>query len=148
MVVLEPIVEMSGDLLDLLGVIVRPLSVAPVFLEGEIGDGAAGCPTETEIDPAGCERVENAEGFGHVVRAVMIEQYRPGADPDVRRLGGEIRHQHFGARTGDPADEVAVFRDPEARIAEFFGVTCPFDGVLEGLRCRPTLRNGSEIDDR
>ena len=63
---------MSGDLLDLLGVIVRPLSVAPVFLEGEIGDGAAGCPIETEIDPAESFGVLDALAPGRIDRKSVV----------------------------------------------------------------------------
>ena len=83
MVVVESVVEMGSDLLDFLGVIVSTSPLAPIVLEGEIRNGVTGCSTYPEVNPIGCQCIENSERFSYLVRAIMIEKYCSGSNADI-----------------------------------------------------------------
>ena len=92
---------------------------------------AARRPADAEIDAAGVERLEHAEGLGHLERAVIGEHDAARADADRAGLGTEPRQQHLGCRARE-SRKIVVLREPVAVIAE--RVREPREG--QGLRDR------------
>ena len=78
---------------------------------------AARRPADAEIDAAGVERLEHAEGLGHLERAVIGEHDAARADADRARLGTEARQQHLGCRARE-GRKIVVLREPVTVIAE------------------------------
>jgi hypothetical protein len=56
----------------------------------------AGRPADTEIDPAGVQRVEHAELLGDDQRLVVGQHHAARADADPRGDTGEVGDQHGG----------------------------------------------------
>jgi hypothetical protein len=98
----------------------------------------AGGAAEAEVDPAGEEAREHAEGLGDLERAVVREHHAAAADADPLRDGRDRPDQRLGARPGEHRPAV-MLGDPVAVVAERVGQPGEVERVLQRLRSGRTL---------
>ncbi|CAD5295455.1 conserved hypothetical protein [Bosea sp. 62] len=106
----------------------------------------AGRTAEPEVDAAGIERLQRAELLGdHDWR--MVRQHDP-AGPDADRFGafGDVADRDRGRGAGD-AGHIVVLGQPEAGVAEPFGMAGEVAAVVEGVCCGRPLGNEGEVED-
>ena len=104
-------------------------------------------PAETEIDPAGIQRLERAELLGDDERGVVRQHDPAGTDPDRRGAGCEVPRDD-GRRCAGDRLHVVVLGDPVALVAEALRVLGEVEAVAQrDPRCRPT-RDRGEVEDR
>ena len=72
---------------------------------------------QTEIDPAGRDRLQHAELLGHLQAGIVRQHDAGGADADARGGGGDGADQDFRRRAG-LAGRVVVLGAPVARVAK------------------------------
>ena len=108
---------------------------------GAVGAGRA---AQAQVDAAGVELGQRAEGLGHDQRRVVGQHDAARADADALRAPCDMAHQHGRGRTGD-AGHVVVFGQPVAGEAEGFGLLGGAQGDGEGLGHRAAFANGHQV---
>jgi len=107
---------------------------------------AARRTADAQIHPIGIQRVQHAELFGDLERAVVRQHDAAGSEPDALRLRTQPREQNFRCRARQRLGRV-VLGNPVAPIAEPIGKPRELEAVVQGLpRSRPD-RDGGLIDD-
>ena len=91
---------------------------------------AAGRAADAEVDAAGIERFQHAEGLGDAKRAVVGSSTPPVPDAQALRLRAQARQQHFGAGIGERGDGM-VLGEPVAVIAELVGAPRERERLLD-----------------
>ena len=108
--------------------------------------GARG-PAEAQIDAPGKERRQRAELLGHLQRRVVRQHDAARADADGRRAAADVRQQHGRGRAGD-ARHVVMLGEPEARVAEAFGMLRQLARAAEGVGGGAALEDRGEVEHR
>src|SRR6185436_6769058 len=78
---------------------------------------AAGRAADAEVDAAGIERFQHAEGLGDAKRAVVGEEHAARAYAQALRLSAQAREKDFRAGVGERGDRM-VLGEPVAVVAE------------------------------
>ena len=102
-------------------------------------------PSPRSMRP-GIQRLQRAELLGDHQRRVVRQHDAAGADADRRGAAGDVADHDRGRRAGD-AGHVVVLGEPEAPVAEAFGVAREIDAVAQGVGGRRALRHGGEVED-
>lgn len=106
--------------------------------------GARGA-AEAQVDAAGVELGQGAEGFGDDQGRMVGQHDPPRTDAYAAGSAGDVPDQDGGGRTGD-ALHVVVFRQPVAREAEGLGVPGRGQGDGQGLADAAAFADGNEIE--
>ena len=80
----------------------------------------AGRAAEAEVDAAGMQRLQQAEGLGDLERRVVGQHDPAGADAQMVGAAGDVADHDLGGAAGQ-AGGVVVFGEPEAVVAEAVG---------------------------
>ncbi len=113
----EVIAEEGEELGELLGkVVVHRLARAQALEGVGVELAAAGRPADAEVDAAGVERLEDAEGLDDFEGAVVGQEDGAGADANRRGLGGDAGDHDLRRRAGEGSSGV-VLGEPVAAIA-------------------------------
>ena len=111
---------------------------------GAIGAGRA---AEPEIDPAGKQRLQHLEAFGHHQRRMVGQHHAAGADPDVPGHGRDLPDHQIG-RGARHRGEVVMFGQPVADIAEAIGMARQIDAVAQRRGGFCPRGDDREVEDR
>ena len=111
--------QQCGQLPDLLGEAlgVRKVPAADRLRGARV---AAGRAADAEVDAAGIQGLQHAEGLGGAESAVVGKQHAAGADAQAARFRAQPCEQDLGARVGERRDGM-VLGEPVAVIAQLVG---------------------------
>ena len=107
--------------------------------EGRHRVGARGAP-DAEVDTAGEEPGEHAEGLRDLERRVVREHHAAAADADARGRRGHRADQRLRARAGQRRPAV-MLGQPVAVVAEAVGQPCEVERVGERVGAGGALRH-------
>ncbi len=113
---------------------------------GGFDGSAAGRAADAEIDAAGIERVQGAEGFGHLERRVVRQHDAARAEPDAGGFGADAGQHDLRRGAGEQLHGM-VLGHPETGVAEGFDVLGERDGVAQGVGRRRAGGDGGLIED-
>ncbi len=111
------------------------------------GEVPAGGAAEAEVDAAGINRCQGAELFGDDERGVVGEHDAAAADADGAGSSGDVADEDRGCGAGEAGDAV-VLGEPEAGVAEAFGVAGEVDGAGDGGVGGFTGMEADEVENR
>ncbi len=114
----QRVVQESVEVLHHVGKVVRADRRA-VGERARRGEVAAGRAADAEIDSPRVEGLEDSEGLGDLVGAVMRQHDAPGADADMPRLGGDAGDHDLGRRPREPLAAV-MLGQPITAISQAF----------------------------
>jgi hypothetical protein len=105
----------------------------------------AGRAAQAQVDAAGVQLGQGAEGLGHHQRRVVGQHHAAGADADALGAAGDVAHQHGRGRGGD-ADHVVVLGHPVAREAQALDMPRRGQRHRQRIGHRPPLAHGHQIE--
>ena len=101
---------------------------------------------DAEIDAAGREVLQHAEGFRNLERAVVLQHHAAGSDPDAPGDGEQISAHDLRRGAGEKRRGV-MLGDPEAFVAEIVGAPGELDRMCERLRRRRAGWDRALVED-
>src|SRR3954468_3428541 len=142
----EAVVVVREELGELLGEVVGR-GLPAVALEGERRHrvGARRAP-DAEVDAAGVQPGEDAEGLRDLQRRVVREHHAAAADAYALGRRGDRPDEDLGARAGERRPAV-VLGDPVAVVAEGVGQPREVDRVAQRPGSGRSLRDGGLVED-
>lgn len=101
--------------------------------------------TEPEIDATREKRFECAELLGDEQWRVIRQHDAASANANGRRATGNMCNHDRCGSTGNTRDTV-MLGDPDAMVAEPFGVARQIERIMKRLRRRPSLHDRREVE--
>ena len=101
---------------------------------------------DPEIDAAGIERLQHAEGFGVFERAVMAQHHAAGTDPQMPGLGGNPGNQDLGRGAGE-AGQAVMLGKPIAVVAEPIDMPGELECFMHSVGRRNPLADRRLVED-
>ena len=101
---------------------------------------------KAEIDPAGKQRLQHLEAFGHHQRRVVGQHHAAGADADILRHRRDLPDHQIGRGARDRS-EVVVLGEPVPDIAEPIDMARQVDAVAQRGRGFGTGRDDGKVED-
>ena len=126
--------------------VVALAAVEPAAQRMRRGAVRAWRPAQTQIDPAGKQRLQHLEALGHDQRRMVREHHAAGADPDTARDRGDLPNHEVRRRARDRG-EVVMFGQPVADIAKAVGMAREIDAVAQRRGGLGAGGDNGEIED-
>ena len=140
----RPVAEIADQFQNILRKAVARIESAPQGA-GRHAIGARRA-TDAKVDPAGIERGEGAELLGHHQRGVVGQHDAAGADADGLRALRDMADED-GRRGAGDAGHVVMFGQPEAVVAERFGMAGEVERIGKRGRRGGTLGHRREVEN-
>ena len=106
----------------------------------------AGRATQTEIDPAGKQRLQHLEALRHHQRRVVGQHHAAGTDPDMAGDRGDLPDHDVGRGARDRR-QIVMLGQPISGVAELIDMARQIDAVAQRRGRLGACGNDGKVED-